>query len=66
VYHSLGRKYLIPDPDELHSGDYALLLAYSGLTYDRERQQLVWPDGRTKSVDEIIPPAEGMMLLRTR
>ena len=66
VYHDLNLVGSIPNPDQLHSGDYTLLFAYSGLTYDREHQQLLWPNGRVKPVDEILAPANGVLLLRAR
>ena len=66
VYHDVGQKYRIPDPDQLHSGDYAVLLPYSGLTYDSEEKRLLWPDGRTRPADEIVAPADGILLLRAR
>jgi hypothetical protein len=66
VYHDPGRERRVPNPDQLRSGDYALLLWYSGLTYDREHQRLLWPDGRDKPADEILSPADGILLVRTR
>ena len=66
VYHDPGRERHVPNPDQLRSGDYALLLWYSGLRYDREHQRLLWPDGRDKPADEILSPSQGILLVRTR
>jgi hypothetical protein len=66
VYHDPNPVPSIPNPDQLRSGDYVLLFWYSGLTYDRELQQLLWPDGRRKPADEILTPADGVLLLRAR
>jgi len=51
-----------PGPDDLHGGDYVLLIYSKALGYDRQRQQAVWSDGRTKPADEILLQPEALLL----
>lgn len=66
VYHDLRPSVPSVTPEQLRSGDYALLLGYSGLTYEREQQLLLWPDGSSKSVEAILVPNKHTELLRIR
>ena len=64
--HNLERdfgKAPTPSRDTLRSGDHLVLLFYSGLRYDAERKELVWPDGGTRSA-EIVVATPGALLVR--
>ena len=41
---------------------YVLLIYSKALGYDRQRQQAVWSDGRTKPADEILLQPEALLL----
>ena len=51
-------------PDDLHAGDYVLLLLYSGARYDRAAKALVWPNGRQQPVAEALYKSDAIVLLR--
>lgn len=54
----------VPTFDQLHPGDYVVLLFYDRLGYDAAQKRLVWPDGRSKPVAELFAPPGGPKLLR--
>ncbi len=64
VMWQFGRRNPRPGPEQLHPGEYVLLLLYSGLGYDSAQKRLVWPDGRTRDVQEVYAPQGGPVLLR--
>ncbi|HEX3631259.1 MAG TPA: hypothetical protein VHZ01_02005 [Casimicrobiaceae bacterium] len=66
VYYSDAMSAREPVPDELRSGDYALLFLTSDLAYDRATQLLVWRDGRRKPAEEILSRPQGLVLVRVR
>jgi len=51
-----------PTPATLHSGDYLVLLFYSGLHYDAESKELVWPGGGTRSAEIVVAKPEALLL----
>ncbi len=63
VLWQFGRRNPRPAPEQLHPGEYVLLMLYSGLVYDRGQQRLVWPDGRSRNVQETYAPPGGPVLL---
>jgi hypothetical protein len=63
VYHAVGEPALPPDPTELSTGDFVLLFPTRGISYDRERLMLTWPDNRSRSVGELVRTDEGIVLL---
>ena len=65
VYHDVGRG-LTAGPEQVRSGDFVLLFWFHGLAYDRQAQQLRWPDGSTRAADEILALADGVLLVRAR
>jgi hypothetical protein len=66
VYHDPTPGSRTPNPEQVRSGDYVLLFWYSGLTYERGQQRLLWPDGRAKAADEILVPGDGILLVRAK
>jgi hypothetical protein len=65
VYRAIQFHIPLPTPDEMHEGDYILLVYSRALGYDRERRVAVWRDGRTKPAEEVqLQP--GALLLRVR
>ena len=65
LYRAVARVRPPPEPEEMHGGDYVLLVYSRALGYDRERHAVVWQDGRTKPADEILlEPAA--LLVRVR
>ena len=66
VYHDPTRVSRAPNPEQVRSGDYVLLFWYSGLTYERGQQRLLWPDGRAKAADEILALGDGILLVKAK
>ncbi|MEO8567356.1 MAG: hypothetical protein ABI541_13300 [Betaproteobacteria bacterium] len=66
VFHAVGEFKRLPDPTELSSGDFVLLFPTHGISYDRERLMLAWPDNRSRSVGELLRSDEGIVLLRIK
>ncbi|HEY2968014.1 MAG TPA: hypothetical protein VGK75_06560 [Casimicrobiaceae bacterium] len=62
VYRAVHRKRTLPNPDELHAGDFLLLIYSRALGYDRQRQLAVWPNGGSKPADEILLQPEALLL----
>jgi hypothetical protein len=62
VYRVLNRRRPPVDPEELHEGDYILLVYSRALGYDRERRVAVWQDGRTKPAEELLLQREALLL----
>jgi hypothetical protein len=59
------RRPVIARPEEMHAGEYVLLVYSRALGYDAARQMLVWPDGRTKPADVVLTQP-GALLARVR
>jgi hypothetical protein len=58
-----GRGYLVaPDRATLRSGDNLALVFYSALTYDAEKQLLVWPDGRTVPAERVLSKPDAVLV----
>jgi hypothetical protein len=54
----------VPAPNRamLRSGDHVVLLYYSGLRYDAERKELVWPDGATRPAEIVVATPEALLV----
>ncbi len=66
VYYGTSRTGRIPDPEAPVRGDFVLLFPTSGMGYDREKRLLTWPDGRSRSADELLNSVEGAFLLEVK
>lgn len=51
-----------PSPATLRSGDNVVLLFYSGLRYDADKRQLIWPDGGTMAADVVVAKPEALLV----
>lgn len=65
VYRAVNARRTLPAPEELHEGDYLLLVYSRALGYDRGNQAAVWHDGRSKAADEVLLEP-GALLLKVR
>jgi hypothetical protein len=65
VYRAVHWHRTLPAPEELHEGDYLLLVYSRALGYDRGRQVAVWRDGRNRPADEVVLEP-GALLLKVR
>lgn len=65
IYRAVHGRRTLPAPEELHEGDYLLLVYSRALGYDRGNQLAVWHDGRSKPADEILLEP-GALLLKVR
>ena len=65
-YRSVSWRRPVPArPEDMHAGEYVLLLYSRALGYDAARQVIVWPDGHTKPADVVLT-APGTLLARVR
>jgi hypothetical protein len=62
VYRAVHGRRTLPAPEELHEGDYLLLVYSRALGYDRAKQAAVWRDGRSKPADEVLLEPGGLLL----
>jgi hypothetical protein len=62
VYRAVDSTLKPPDPERLRAGEYLLLVYSRTLGYDPGRGIVVWPDGRTKSADEVLLQPEALLL----
>jgi len=62
VYRAVKPRRPLPSPGNLRPGDHVLLLYSRAMGYDRGRALLVWPDGGTRSADEVLALPEALLL----
>jgi len=51
-----------PSRSMLRGGDHVVLLFYSGLRYDADRKELVWPDGGTRPAEIVVATPEALLV----
>ena len=51
-----------PNRERVRSGDYLALIFFTGLRYDANTGQLVWPDGGTRAAEIVVAKPETLLV----